>query len=173
MSNEFWAAILGAIVGGAVAGGVGLLLQQREWAHQNALRAVETRRQDDLRAAEVQRQADLRQQDVDQRLQERRFEAVRRVHMTAVEMARSFESKGIPWCWDAKEEALVAIAELRLYRLSPVLEKLVSNLEGRVNEFSSQPFPIDLLRTAERELTTAARKEVSGATDPTSPPDRD
>ena len=90
--------------------------------------------------------------------------SVRRVHVTAIEMARAFESKGIPWCWDAKEETLVAIAEMRLYQLSPPIEGLVSDLEGRANEFNSDPYPIDLLRTAERKLTTAAREEASGAT---------
>ena len=77
---------------------------------------------------------------------------------------RAFESQGIPWCWDAKEETLVAIPEVRLYQLSPMIEGLVSDLEGRVNEFNSDPYPIALLRAAERKLTTAAREEVSGAT---------
>jgi hypothetical protein len=84
--------------------------------------------------------------------------------VTAIEMARAFESKGTPWYWDAREETLVAIAEVRLYQLPPMIERLVSDLDGRVNEFNSDPYPIDLLRSAERKLTTAAREEASRAT---------
>lgn len=89
---------------------------------------------------------------------------MRRLHVTAIEMARAFESKGTPWYWDAREETLVAIAEVRFYQLPPMIERLVSDLDGRVNEFNSDPYPIDLLRSAERKLTTAAREEASRAT---------